>query len=89
MSIGALYLAVVNITAFIAFMIDKIKAKMDAWRIPEKTLIILAVIGGALGALAGMIVFRHKIRVPKFKLGIPLIILAQAVLVYLVNTALL
>lgn len=77
------YLIAINILAFIVFMIDKIKAKMDSWRISEKTLLTLAVIGGSVGALLGMIICRHKIRVSKFKFGIPAIIVIQTALIYL------
>lgn len=66
------YYLIVNAIAFLIYGIDKLKAKADAWRIPEKTLILLAVIGGAFGAFLGMKVFHHKTRKPLFKFLVPL-----------------
>ena len=57
------------------------KAEKDKWRVPESTLIMLAVLGGSAGALAGMLVFRHKTKKAKFMIGIPVILLLQVLLV--------
>ena len=76
-----IYLVVVNVIAFVLYGLDKYKAKKGAWRIPEKTLLGIAVIGGSVGALAGMNFFRHKTKHWYFKLGIPAILLCQAALV--------
>ena len=54
------YLIVVNLLTWIIYGIDKWKAKRRAWRIPERTLLLLAAAGGCTGALAGMLMFRHK-----------------------------
>lgn len=83
-----LYLAVVNIIAFLMFGWDKRKAKMSGFRIPERTLLSLAVIGGSLGAYGGMKIFHHKTRHVKFRIGIPLIFLIQLILLYLVKASL-
>lgn len=72
-----LYLFAINIVAFFAFGIDKLKAKRDKWRIPESTLLSMAVLGGSIGALAGMKVWRHKTLHDKFRIGIPVIIALQ------------
>ncbi len=56
------YLIVVNLLTWIIYGIDKWKAKRRAWRIPERTLLLLAAAGGCTGALAGMLMFRHKTR---------------------------
>ncbi len=77
MKIAVIYLIGINLLTFVLYGIDKWKAQQNYWRVPEKTLILLAVIGGAVGALAGMILFRHKIRKPKFYLGVPFILFAQ------------
>ena len=69
-----IYLAVVNVIAFVLYGLDKYKAKTGAWRIPEKTLLGIAVIGGSVGALAGMNFFRHKTRHWYFKYGLPAIL---------------
>ena len=72
-----IYLAVVNVLAFVLFGIDKYKAKHDRWRIKEATLIGIAVIGGSAGAWLGMRVWHHKTQHNHFKYGIPLILLIQ------------
>lgn len=74
------YLVCVNVIAFAAFGVDKVRARRGAWRIPEKTLIVLAVIGGSVGALAGMHVFHHKTRKAPFSKGIPAIFAVQLLL---------
>ena len=73
----------VNVITFVVYGIDKLKAKMGGWRIPEATLLLLAAIGGSIGAWCGMMLFRHKTKHWKFKLGVPLIFILQfALLVY-------
>ena len=72
-----IYLLVVNCIAFLAYGLDKRKAEKDRWRIPELTLIVLAVLGGSVGALAGMLAFHHKTKKAKFVIGVPLIFLLQ------------
>ena len=79
------YLLVINILTFVVFGIDKWKAKQGSWRISEATLLMLAVIGGTIGALLGMQVWRHKTMHLKFKYGLPLILLAQIALMYLIS----
>lgn len=69
-----IYLAVANVIAFALYGLDKYKAKTGAWRIPEKTLLGIAVIGGSVGALAGMNFFRHKTKHWYFKYGLPAIL---------------
>jgi len=69
------YFAAVNLIAFIVCGIDKYKAQHDLWRVPEKTLFLLSVIGGALGFFFGMKSFRHKTRHLKFQILIPLLAL--------------
>ena len=78
------YLLIVNATAFLLMLVDKIKAKKNRWRIKESTLMLWAAIGGSIGALAGMYTFRHKTLHRKFTIGIPLILAAQiAAVVYI------
>ena len=76
-----IYLVTVNVVAFFMYGIDKAKAKKQKWRIPEKTLIGIAVIGGSIGAIAGMNVFHHKTKHWYFKFGLPLILIIQIALV--------
>lgn len=72
-----IYLFLVNAVAFFLMLVDKAKAKKKKWRIPEATLIGSAIIGGSIGALAGMYTFRHKTKHPKFTVGIPVILVLQ------------
>lgn len=58
---------------------DKWKAKRRAWRIPERTLLLLAAAGGCTGALAGMLMFRHKTRKLKFMIGVPVIFVVESI----------
>ena len=81
------YLVLVNACAFALMLADKQKARKGAWRIPEATLIGIAVLGGSIGAIAGMYLFRHKTRHLKFKLGLPLILMIQLAGIYLLRQA--
>lgn len=72
-----------TLIAFALMGIDKWKAKHDSWRIPEKTLFLSAILGGSVGALAGMYLFRHKTKHFSFTVGMPLILAVQIVLVLL------
>ena len=74
------YLAAVNLVTFTVYGVDKAKARRGAWRVPEKTLFLLPLLGGSVGALLGMLVFRHKTKHWYFVWGIPLIMLAQIAL---------
>ena len=80
----AYYLLVLNAVAFIMYGIDKYKAKKAKWRISEATLLLLAVLGGSIGAWMGMKVWHHKTMHKKFKYGNPAILLIQiAAMTYL------
>lgn len=78
------YLLIVNALGFILMLVDKIKAKKNLWRIPEATLFLVAAIGGSIGSLLGMYIFRHKTKHVSFLLGMPLILAAQIVIVILI-----
>ena len=85
-----LILAAVNLLAFALYGVDKVKANKGAWRIPEATLLLVAFLGGSVGALLGMEVFRHKTRHAKFRILVPLfLILHIALAVYMVKRGLL
>ena len=78
------YLIAINVITFFIYGIDKLKAKKGKWRIPESTLLLLAIIGGSIGAWFGIKVWHHKTLHKKFKYGIPLIVIAQiAIAVYI------
>ena len=75
-----LYLLIVNAAGFLVMTLDKLMAKKKAWRIPERTLLTFAVIGGSVGVLTAMYAVRHKTRHAKFYLGVPAILIAQITL---------
>lgn len=76
-----IYLLIMNLFTFLMMGIDKKKAKKGRWRVPEKTLFILVALGGGIGGIAGMYVFRHKTKKMKFIIGFPLIIIMQIVVI--------
>ena len=75
------YIVGVNILTFFVYGIDKWRAKKGSWRISEATLLLLAVIGGSIGAWLGMKVWHHKTMHKKFKYGIPAILIIQIILI--------
>lgn len=72
-----LYLFLVNAAGFLFMLADKQRARKKQWRIPEATLMGIAAMGGSIGSLLGMYVFRHKTRHPKFYIGIPVLLVLQ------------
>lgn len=82
-----IYLAAVNIAAFAAMGIDKFRARRGKWRIPESTLFLFAVIGGSLGGILGIYVFRHKTLHKSFTIGFPVILVLQLALAVYVLVA--
>ena len=84
LQIALIYLAIINVATFFTYGIDKLKAKKNKWRVREASLLMLAVLGGSIGALLGMKVWHHKTMHKKFKYGVPAIIIVQiAVIGYL------
>lgn len=80
------YLLIINLLSFFAFAYDKYKAKKNSWRIKNGLLLALSFMGGAVGGLFAMKVFRHKTKKTYYKLGLPLMVLMQVlVLVYIMN----
>ncbi len=77
--IMGIYLLSVNMIGFVIMGVDKHKAKREAWRVPEKVLFLISLIGGSLGTWAGMYAFRHKTKHWYFVVGMPLILLAHVV----------
>lgn len=76
-----LYLVCINLAAFVLMGLDKRRARYRQWRIPEKLLFLSALLGGSAGVWAGMYVFRHKTRHWYFVVGMPVILLAQLLLI--------
>ena len=84
-----IYLCVINIIAIIVCTADKIKAQLNKWRISEKTLLAISVIGGAPGMYITMLIIRHKTKHQTFMIGLPFLILVHvvAILLYLQRNA--
>lgn len=80
-----IYLFIVNIVGFCAMGVDKSRAKRSAWRIPERTLFLLAAFGGSIGVWGGMYAFRHKTKHMSFVLGIPLILVVHLLLILMLS----
>ena len=80
------FLLAINIATFLLYGIDKYKAKKGRWRISEATLLLMAVIGGSIGAWVGMRIWHHKTMHKKFKYGIPIIIIMQVALAVYLHT---
>ena len=71
------YLVIINAAGFLIMLIDKRKAHKNLWRIPERSLMSIAVSGGSIGVLFGMYAFRHKTKHLKFTIGVPVILTVQ------------
>lgn len=76
-----IYLISINIIGFLIMWIDKRKAIKGSWRIPEKTLFIITGLGGGIGTIAGMYIFRHKTQKVAFVIGFPLITILEIIAV--------
>ena len=76
------YVAAVNVVAFVVYGVDKYKAQKAKWRIRESALLLLAAIGGSAGAWLGMKIWHHKTRHAKFRYGVPAILLIQLTVVF-------
>ncbi|CUP50580.1 DUF1294 domain-containing protein [Clostridium baratii] len=82
-NIFIIYLFLINIFGLLLMFIDKQKAKRHKWRISENTLILISILGGSIGSIIGMQLFRHKTKHVKFKLGLPVILIIQIILLYI------
>ena len=80
MKYAIIYLIIVNIVGLFMMFSDKQRAKNRAWRIPEKTLFLVAILGGSIGSILGMWLFRHKTQHWYFVVGMPAILVIQIIL---------
>lgn len=80
MRLLAIYLLAINLFAFLLYGVDKRKAKKSEYRISERTLLLVAAVGGSVGAILAMRCFKHKTRHRKFYIGLPIMLMAQTVL---------
>lgn len=74
-----IYLVVINLITFVTMYVDKKKAKWGKWRIKESTLFTLVFLGGGIGGIAGMYLFRHKTKKTRFVIGFPLILITEVI----------
>ena len=74
-----IYLIIINIIGFAIMFIDKQKAKKGKWRIPEKVIFIVTALGGGIGTISGMYVFRHKTKKLNFTIGLPFITILEII----------
>ena len=82
------YLLLINAAALIIMLVDKRKAIKNRWRIPERTLMTMAILGGSVGIYAGMQLFRHKTKHTKFAIGVPVILSLQIIIAVYLTTLL-
>ena len=76
-----IYILIINVITFFIMWFDKHEAKIGDWRVPERTLFLLVLLGGGIGGIAGMYVFRHKTRKWYFKIGFPAILIMQIIVI--------
>lgn len=84
-TIAIIYFLLINIAGLLSMHIDKKWAIKSKWRIPEKTLFLIAITGGSIGSIAGMHLFRHKTKHWYFKYGMPVILIIQIIVVFLLS----
>lgn len=80
-----IYILIINVIAFVLFGIDKHKARQGLWRIPEKFIFLSAILGGSIGAICGMELFRHKTKHKSFTIGLPVILILQIILALIIR----
>lgn len=76
-----LYILIINLIGFLIMGVDKFKAKKGFWRTPEKTIFTITLLGGGIGTVTGMYLFRHKTKKMKFTIGLPTILISEIVLI--------
>lgn len=74
-----IYLIIINLLGFFMMWLDKQKAKKGRWRIPENTLFLYALLGGSIGTISGMYLFRHKTKKLKFTIGFWAILIIEVI----------
>ena len=84
MNLLLIYLILINAVGFLLMLADKWKAVKNRWRIPEKVLLGVGILGGSIGCILGMRLFRHKTLHPMFSIGLPLILAVQVILAVLI-----
>ena len=81
-----IYFIIINLFTFFLMWLDKRKAKKGKWRIPENTLLLFVLLGGGIGGIAGIYIFRHKTQKAKFVIGFPVILICEILLIILLIT---
>ena len=86
MKLLLVYLLLINAAGFLLMLADKQKAKKNKWRISERTLLVTAILGGSIGCILGMKLFRHKTKHAAFYIGLPVIFTIQSIIAVLIYT---
>lgn len=81
-----IYFIIINLFTFFLMWLDKKKAQNGKWRIPENTLLLFVLLGGGIGGIAGIYIFRHKTQKAKFVIGFPVILICEILLIILLIT---
>lgn len=76
-----IYLIIINLIGFLVMWIDKNRARKGEWRIPEKTIFVITALGGGIGTVSGMYLFRHKTKKLKFTMGLPSILILEILVI--------
>ena len=76
------YLVIINFVSFLAYRSDKRKSEKGKWRIKESTLLAFSLLGGGIGSILGMRIFRHKTQKRKFQFGVPILTIISIVIIY-------
>lgn len=84
LAVFLVYLLIINLVAFVLMFVDKKKAEKGKWRVPEKTLFLPVILGGGIGGILGMQVFRHKTKHWYFAIGFPAILIVEIILLVFV-----
>jgi len=79
-----IYIVLINLCSFLFYRLDKKKAEKGAWRIKETTLLLLSLLGGGVGSIIGMRVYKHKTKKIKFTVGVPVLTIISIALIILV-----
>lgn len=79
-----IYLILINFVSLFAYRLDKRKSEKGKWRIKESTLLILSFVGGGIGSMLGMGLYRHKTQKNKFKFGVPLLTIVSIIIIWFI-----
>lgn len=76
------YLLLINVFSFFIYRLDKKKSEKGKWRIKESTLLLLSLLGGGIGSMFGMSIYRHKTKKSKFRIGVPVFTIISVIIIW-------